>query len=501
MKKFSLIFLLLLSAVIVVAQDAYDAWKYAQRDLFGTARYVGMSGAFAALGGDPSAVKDNPAALGVFRKTDVSLTLDLNIERTISHSPDNTDYTGKAIRLSCGQANWIQTFGTANSEYGLVNHSFMFGYHRLKNFDRELLTATSNQSRSITDFLADFSYGLTESQMTNGFQNEQVPWLTVLGYEGYIINPDTTGSGVWSSVLSPGERVGNALNLSESGWIDEINIAWGANLSNKFYFGLNLDMRLMKYSKDVSYAESFEQGGSFTLNTNYRASGVGFNFNAGIIYRPNSSLRLSISAQTPTLMNYKETYNAKIQSWGLTDKNIQVLTPELPSYNYQLTNPWRLTAGVAATFSTRALLSFQYDYEAYHTMHYRANSGNMNAWANENNHIKTQLKDAHTFRVGGEVLITNTFAIRAGYAYKTWFTQDVPNRYLMLNTTRTDTEFGIIRNQHYIGAGLGYRNNLLIADIAYQYRISHESIAPFNDIEPLDFDAPSHRIVFTFGIK
>ena len=501
MKKFSLVLLSSLSILSASAQDAYDAWKYAQQDLFGTARYVGMSGAFAALGGDPSAVKDNPAALGVFRKTDVSLTLDVNIERTLSYQNNLPDYTAKAIRVSCGQANWIQTLGVSNSETGLVNHSIMFGYHRLKNFDREVVAKASSQVLSFTDYLADYSYGLTESQMTNKYDNVDVPWLTVLGYETFIINPDTTGSGIWSSVLNPDERVSSSVNISEYGWVDEFHVAWGANLSNKLYFGVDGAMRLMKYSKEVVYLEAFDAGGSFDISNYYRSSGVGFSAAAGVIYRPNNFLRLAVSAQTPTFMNYKENYHSQARSWNITSKNIVESTPEATSISYQLTNPWRLTAGVATTFSTRALISLQYDYEAYHTMRYSANSGNASAWSVENNQIKTQLKDAHTFRAGAEFFVTDNFALRAGYAYKTWFSSQVPNRYLSLNTMRTDTEFGIIRHQHYIGVGLGFRNHLLLADIAYQYRFSRESIAAFNDIVPFDLDAKSHRIVFTFGIK
>lgn len=501
MKRTYLLISCMSVALSVFAQDAYDAWKFAQQDLFGTARYVGMSGAFAALGGDPSAVKDNPASLGVFRKTDVSITLDVNIERTNTNWNSRDNYTARATRVSCGQANWVQTFNTLNTEQGLVSHSFMLGYHRLKNHDRELMSKAISQPVSFTDFLAEYSDGLTEADMAGGFDNVEIPWLTVMGYDAYIINPDSTNPGHWTSVLSPNEHVNSTFNLSERGWTDEVNVGWGANLSNKFYFGLSLDLRLMQYRKDMTYSETFEQGGGFDINTYYRASGVGFNAVGGFIYRPTNWLRLALSAQTPTIMNYRENYDAQIRQWGITTSSVTETTPQATRISYRLTNPWRLTAGLATTFSTRALLSFQYDYEAYHTMRYSANSGNASGWSNENDQIRSQLKDAHTFRAGAEFFITNSFAIRAGYAFKTWFNSAVPNRYLAVNTMRTDTEFGIIDMQHYIGAGLGFRNNWLIAEIAYQYRISKEKMAPFNNVDPFSLAATSHRIVFTFGIK
>ena len=42
---------------------AQDVQRFAERQIAGTARYVGMGGAMTAIGGDPSAVLDNPDIL------------------------------------------------------------------------------------------------------------------------------------------------------------------------------------------------------------------------------------------------------------------------------------------------------------------------------------------------------------------------------------------------------------------------------------------------------
>ena len=48
----------------------------------GTARYVGMAGAMSAVGGDPSAVMDNVAGLGLYRRSEVMITFDETLDRT-----------------------------------------------------------------------------------------------------------------------------------------------------------------------------------------------------------------------------------------------------------------------------------------------------------------------------------------------------------------------------------------------------------------------------------
>lgn len=57
------------------AQGVLDAYKFSQSDLNGTARYLGMGGAFGALGGDISVLSNNPAGLGIYRSSEVVTTL------------------------------------------------------------------------------------------------------------------------------------------------------------------------------------------------------------------------------------------------------------------------------------------------------------------------------------------------------------------------------------------------------------------------------------------
>ena len=65
MKK---IFSLMAAAMLTTAataQETYDNAQLAQKDLNGTARYVGMGGAMEALGADISTMGTNPAGIGM----------------------------------------------------------------------------------------------------------------------------------------------------------------------------------------------------------------------------------------------------------------------------------------------------------------------------------------------------------------------------------------------------------------------------------------------------
>ncbi len=71
MKKSIMAIAVLFNCTLIMAQTEFDAQKLVQGDINGTARYMSMAGAFGALGGDASSIKDNPAGLGIYRSSEI----------------------------------------------------------------------------------------------------------------------------------------------------------------------------------------------------------------------------------------------------------------------------------------------------------------------------------------------------------------------------------------------------------------------------------------------
>ena len=75
----------------VIAQNVDDALRYSQIFYGGTARFMSMGGAFTALGGDISSLSQNPAGLGVFRSSELTITPQLfNIKTTAGFNGTST---------------------------------------------------------------------------------------------------------------------------------------------------------------------------------------------------------------------------------------------------------------------------------------------------------------------------------------------------------------------------------------------------------------------------
>ena len=58
----------------IIAKNVEDALRYSQIFYGGTARFMSMGGAFTAVGGDISSLSQNPAGIGVFRSSEITVT-------------------------------------------------------------------------------------------------------------------------------------------------------------------------------------------------------------------------------------------------------------------------------------------------------------------------------------------------------------------------------------------------------------------------------------------
>ena len=65
---------------VMMGQTALDAFSISQSDLRGSARFMSMGGAFTALGGDISTLNQNPGGIGVYRSSDIGVTLDVTFQ-------------------------------------------------------------------------------------------------------------------------------------------------------------------------------------------------------------------------------------------------------------------------------------------------------------------------------------------------------------------------------------------------------------------------------------
>ncbi len=479
MKRITLSILCILQSAfcIVNAQGLMDASRMANTDIMGTARYMSMAGSMGALGGDPSAIFDNPAALGIYRSSEFSFTLNATPSVTRSASSTN-EMKVNDFFFNFNQLSYVVSLQTGK-DVGYVSSNFSFAYNRLKDFHRKTRVTESN-TQSITSMIADFSAGFYPSDLYE--DNLYVPYLSILGYEGYLMDPMNPDSMLYTPYADRANRM--AYLGEESGRIDEYNFSYAANIGHYLYIGTGLGIQTLDYRLESEMGELYDNGAMMGLKNVFSTSGIGVNLRLGVIARPVSWMRLGVSFQSPTWYSLTDSYYGKIIGEGTAQgiPTVSYTTPSSSSH-YGFNSPLKAQASVGFVLGKVALINIDYLFTHNPSMRLKGEESS-SAWAEpefmyENDEIKQYALSTHTLKAGAEFRIASQFSFRAGAAYRTPSLDAIAPRTLMDNTTRTDMEIFTDRGMFYAAGGFGYRYNGFGIDITYGYSQQDYIYRPF----------------------
>lgn len=511
MKKILVAFAVILNCSFLVAQTEFDAFKMVQNDINGTARYMSMAGAFGALGGDASAIKDNPAGLGIYRSSELMGSINLMLQQ------NNATWYGQSTlddiyKVKFNNFSYVIATPTWRSESGsggLQSSNFSFAYNRLRNFNRSLTVQGGSSLASMTDYMGYFTGNKTGNDLAyvedsyEPFDNIAVPWLSVLAYEGGLINERVAnGASSWSSLLNENETVTPTYQLLEKGYHDEYSIGWAGNFSNVFYLGATLNLQAINYSAFSTYSESFAGNGSMSLKDSIYTSGTGFNFKIGTIISPLDFLRLGLSLHTPSIYKLNDTYYTTLDYD--TDRAGYISTPGARSA-YQIQSPLVVNASIGLLVGQKGLISAEYNYNNYTGTRLRNSNGDSQSFGAENQGMANVLNDVRTIKVGGELRVTDNFSLRAGYANSSSAHKTNAEKLMRRNTLRTDTEYFINNRIDYLTAGFGYHEEGWFVDFAYMNKMSDDKFYPYNhkavQVEPANITTTNHNMAITLGFR
>jgi hypothetical protein len=518
MKKNIIAIAVLLNCTLLMAQTEFDALKFFQTDLNGTSRYMSMAGAFGALGGDASAIKDNPAGLGIYRSSEITGTFNFLLQNNKSNWSGVTS-NDNLFNLGFNNFAYVKatpTFRSQNGKSGLLSSNWSFSFNRLKSFDKNSTIRTTNSPSSMTDYIAAFTYGIGEADLQTAndpYNNTNVPWISILAYQGYLINP-VSASSSWTPLLKANETLTPYFNIAERGSLDEYSIGWSGNFSNQVYFGATINLKTLNYTATTLYSEDFNSYGGMSLKNSISTTGSGFNFNLGLIVRPTDMLRLGLAFHSPTLYslsdNYTSSLNYNVKDLNGAIQNNSLYTPDGAYNDFALLEPIQLNLSAAIIIGKKGLISAEYVYNNYMGGKLMDNNFNTQSFINENNRMKTNINDAATVKIGGEYKLNDNFSLRAGYAYITNATSP-SNAYKQMfdKTVRTDPEYFLNNSTNYITAGFGYREANWYIDFAYVNKNLNETFYPYDSsylavgykASQANVFTTDNNFVFTVGLK
>lgn len=506
---------LCLTLVPVTAQTVYDAAKIADKDLNGTARFVGMGGAMSALGGDISTISTNPAGIGIYRSHDVMTSFSLSSFGTDANYMGNNLSTSK-MKGSYDNLGFVLSTKIGNKTT-LRYVNFGFNYHKSNSFygNMEMGGDLGNQSQSY--YMAQQAAGI-ESWGNSPYTDVNIGWLSVLGYDGWLITDITTDKTGTPYLDEDGNQIndvngnplyrtpgvyyglydnGNASYRSEQrGGIEQYDFNISFNIKDRVYLGLTLGAYSVDYNKYTTYGESYENGEYYSLTNNNQIVGAGFDVKVGAIIRPfeYSPLRVGLAVHTPTFYSLDYKTRAYVESSlydPVTGKNeaASVATENIVDGDmireFRLQTPWLYNVSLGYTIGNSWALGAEYEYQDYSSMEFRDPQGFSDSFEFENS-TTAMLKGVHTFRAGLEYKVIPQFAIRAGYNYRSALFNKDAFKDLPINSIQTDTDFSNTQALNNYTVGIGYRGSMFYADLAYKFTSCKSDFYPFVNMNQTD---------------
>jgi long-subunit fatty acid transport protein len=495
-----------------------DAYTMSGTELNGTARSMAMGGAFGALGGDISVISVNPAGLGIYRSSEVNGTLGLSMVNNLTNWYGKTKEVNKS---SFSPDNLGFELYLPTSSESLLNWNLAFSYNRVKNFTREYkMENQSGMKYSIGDYVASRSSGIPEGDLIyveNGYDPYYNPdlagsWLSILGYESYMINPVEGQEKTYSGFFDNHKPTEGYLRVTENGYIDEMNFGTGMNISNLLFLGASVSVTDFSYILNSAYEEYNQLKDHIYLDNWLTTEGKGYSFNFGAILNF-QVIRLGAAYSTPKWYNMTDYYDARAITF-LDGENGDFVrnTPENSYSEYKFKTPGKWTFSGAVIVGKSALLSADYELTNYKNMKYRNTYGDD---LDTNLDIKEDFGYSHTLRLGGELKITPQFAIRGGYAMQTspMKTKLVNNDVEVLPSGTIPHFTTTAASTNYITAGLGYRfTPNFYMDLACVYKINKGNAYAFSNrynndhsvdvaSTPASLTNKSTRLALTLGYK
>ena len=150
MKKLvSILMIASLFSIEVIAQNEIDALRYSRLNYSGSARFVAMGGAFGALGADFTTLSHNPAGIGLYRSSEISITPSIGITRTEALLNGNFREDSR-YNFNLGSAGIVMASSaeSRNSQSAWKNIQFGFGINRLANFNNRVNIDSDNLQSS-----------------------------------------------------------------------------------------------------------------------------------------------------------------------------------------------------------------------------------------------------------------------------------------------------------------------------------------------------------------
>lgn len=456
----------------------------------GSARIQAMGGAQIALGGDYSSALSNPAGLGMYNRSEFTFSPALNFYNSKSSDLGNTMTDSKAV-LNIPGVSYVWNMPQEKGNF--LGGSFGISISRTNDFQNTFQygsDVTNLNSSSITDYFIQDARGFSTADFEDNVYGGDI--RTQLGYYNFLIEDSSYYDGgsptEYFSMLGTYPEQANDIrhhrrreSVDVKGAQYQVSLAYGGNVSDKFYFGGSLGIATLRYRFKNTYREdnffyeidpTYDPIDYLQLEETIDVEGTGVNLTVGFIYRPANFVQIGASLVTPTFYVVTDTYTARLKTqWrnfdyygdGSEFLNFKSdrIDPIIGEYN--ITTPMKFSTGIAFFLGKYGFITGDVEFVNYGKAKYNSTITGID-YDFENNEIRSSFDKVINTRVGAE-LRYDIFRLRGGYSL-----QSNPYR-----NGISETDY----KQNTISVGAGLRFQKFFIDAAWLQSKQDSNYSPY----------------------
>jgi len=445
-------------SISLYAQDDIDALRIANTQNFGTARSMGVSNTFSAVGADLSNIYSNPASLGRYTSNEMGLTVGVPIRnQNVTYNENKTNNRSPYFNL--------QSAGAVFNIDGIQKKlNIGIGFNQIADYKELINTAGFNRYNSILVSYAEELDGIPSDQAASDY-----PFGATLPYISGLIFKDTLSDTYYPVAY---DSVQQQVKLKRTGSIQEASLAMSVQLHQKINVGFGIGVPILNFTEEYYFKEediyNTYPGYIYMDRTaNYAFNGVGLNMKLGIHAQPNDRIRIAASLATPSIYFVNNTY--QVDFTADFDTVTRIPDSQLSEFKYKFNSPLHWNTGFAYVHPKLGFISLEYEGSSVQKAKYKfdENYDPSDTYQNYvNDIISGKYKTVHNIRGGVEAKIGD-LRLRTGVSYRTSpFNSDEGNE-----NKRTSMSYS---------AGLGVYKKSWKIDLGYAFSKSKETAIPYS---------------------
>jgi len=470
-------YILTLIALVAVTKNSFaqysqDAIRFSTGQNGSTARIKALGNAGTAVGGDLSSVSGNPAGVGFFTKSELSITPEFDGSKVkstyLGQASSDSRNSGNIAHAAVVFYNQLSKPRGADKTKGWLSVNYGASFSRSNDFYENITYGGTNAGNSIGNYYASLANQSKQSDAQGFYLPEGS--LESWAYNQFLI--DENGGNYTSNAAAGGSQM---VNIQRTGGLSQVDFSLGANYSNKLYIGLGVGFTQIRYNSSSVFseagtanlpatptdpAESLGYNSSFFQNQHTTGSGI--NARLGVIYKPVEAVRLGATFTSPTWYNIDDTYSEELATnypQSTTGGKFNDFNDQPYGLNYNLRTPYKVAGGIAVFINKLGFITGDVEYIDYTSTKIGENADYNNN--RDNSEIATLYKSAINARIGAEARINSYFLLRGGYG--------IQGDYRKNNGSDIKTASG----------GIGLRFGSYYVDATYLHITGNQTVFPY----------------------